>query len=409
MTGSSRLKTTELLAKRRILFITGQIKEPHGSALSAIDVLRSIPCSYQKYILTEHPIPRGSYLYGAIPLSFYPPAAKFRSNRVSRRIWQLFASIYLVTVLFWLKISKFDLVVVNGYGSSYLWPKVNKIISASTVTTVISRESPRHFDFGDSNHTLSNQIEFLRSFSSHIFVSSALRDEWISLASLDIRRAHYLPNCCDEQSFLTLNRNSIAESPIRRKYGISANIPIILNVGTIELRKGQQDLEYLARNLRNKRLDFRIACIGYEASEDGSMFRKRIQSSQLCRYFIFPGASDQMYSWYQAATMLAFTSRAEAMPRTVLEAMASALPIVSTNVDGIPELIEHLKDGYLYCPGDLQKLIMGTEWILNNPSKARNLGSNARDKYLRSFSQEKHALRMKIVIRMLIDQEIHVE
>ncbi|CAK6697007.1 hypothetical protein IFHNHDMJ_02140 [Synechococcus sp. CBW1107] len=376
--------------------------EPHGSALSAIDVLRSIPQAYQKYILTEYPIAKGNHLHGSVPLSFYPPALIFWPHPVAKRISGAFARLYSSIFFFWLRNFKFDLVIVNGYGTSSLWLKASKSIPASTASAVISRESPRHFDSGDCNHSLADQIQFLRSFDAHIFVSRILRDEWIALAALDVRRTHYLPNCCDEDKLLFIDRNCNSDSLIRSNYGIHADIPLILNVGTIELRKGQQDLECLAHHLRKRDLDFRIACVGYEATEQGSLFRQRIQSSLLYDFFIFPGATDQIYFWYQASTMLAFTSRAEAMPRTILEAMASDLPIVSTNVDGIPELIDHLKDGYLYCPGDTDELILGVEWIIDNPGKARNLGANARRKYLELFSQRLHALRMRKILNDVI-------
>jgi glycosyltransferase involved in cell wall biosynthesis len=99
--------------------------------------------------------------------------------------------------------------------------------------------------------------------------------------------------------------------------------------------------------------------------------------------------------------MLVFTSRAEAMPRTILEAMASALPIVSTNVDGIPELINHLDDGYLYTPGDTCQMIQGVVNMLENPSRASAFGSHARLKYISSFSKGHHAMRMLTILEAI--------
>jgi glycosyltransferase involved in cell wall biosynthesis len=90
------------------------------------------------------------------------------------------------------------------------------------------------------------------------------------------------------------------------------------------------------------------------------------------------------------------------MPRTILEAMASSLPIVSTNVDGIPELIEHKKDGYLYSPGDVQSLIDCVETLLTYPDIANKVSASARCKYVHNFSQKRHHERLDCILKEII-------
>lgn len=381
----------------KLLFIAEHIRQPHGSALSAIDVLRSTPSAYQKYILTEHRIPCGKYLHNAKRKSL-TPSLSFRPHRLARIASRAFARLYSIVFLWWLNKAEFDVIVVNGFGSQLLWQRVCHHLPSSAISVVISRESPRHFDSPDRGHTLAEQINFLNSFHSQIFVSENLRREWIDLARLNKAHTYYLPNCCEENRFLSISLDRQKSGSVREAYQIPDTIPLIINVGTIELRKGQQDLEPLAVYLEGIGQDFRIACVGFDATEQGSRFRKRIQVSSLSRYFIFPGATDQVFRWYEEATLLAFTSRAEAMPRTVLEAMASALPIVSSNVDGIPELIDHLIDGYLYHPGDIPDLIRGVEGILADPVMARRMGAHAREKYKNHFSQALHAQRLNTIL-----------
>lgn len=392
---------TRRLFKKKILFIAEHIKEPHGSALSAIDALRSVPSSYQKYILTEHRIANGRYLSNAIRLSYTYTCPNFKPHFIAKLASKLFALLYSKAFKLWLRYEKFDLVVVNGFGSHSLWGKTRQIINSSTPSCVISRESPRHFNSGDRNHSLIEQTAFMRTFDFHIFVSRALKAEWAEMLNLNKERLYYLPNCCEEEQLLSIDRNLSSVAKIRAKYDIHPDIPLILNVGTIELRKGQQDLVVLAQHLAQSGQDFRIACVGFDATEEGSLFRQRIVKSKLSKFFIFPGSTNQIQHWYQGATMLVFTSRAEAMPRTILEAMASALPIVSTNVDGIPELINHLDDGYLYTPGDTCQMIQGVVNMLENPSRASAFGSHARLKYISSFSKGHHAMRMLTILEAI--------
>ena len=273
-----RLRNTR---RRRVLFIAEHIKQPHGSALSAIDVLRSIPSSYKKYILTDHPIAEGTYLHKAVRRSWNPPLLSDKPYRLSQIASKVFARLYSPLIHWWLRNVEFDVVVVNGFGSHSLWQKVRHFIPSPTTSALISRESPRHFDSSDRAHTLAEQIEFLQSFKVHIFVSNRLKDEWIISAGLGQAQTYYLPNCCEENEFLSIARGKVGQGLIREEYEIPADIPLVLNVGSIELRKGQEDLEQLAWHLEKTGQDFRIACVGFAATEEGSRFLKRIQNSRL--------------------------------------------------------------------------------------------------------------------------------
>jgi len=166
--------------KPRILFVSESINQPHGSALSAIDVLRSIPADYQKYVLAGNPVPPGDYLHGALRCSYQLLRCSFRPRRLSMLVSAALQLIGTPIFRLWLARAGFDLVLVNGFGSYALWEKIRPIIPGGTITAVISRESPRHFVAGDRAHTLEDQKEFLQSFDAHIFVSDRLRKEWIA-------------------------------------------------------------------------------------------------------------------------------------------------------------------------------------------------------------------------------------
>jgi glycosyltransferase involved in cell wall biosynthesis len=62
--------------------------------------------------------------------------------------------------------------------------------------------------------------------------------------------------------------------------------------------------------------------------------------------------SGEMAELYRRATICLNTALADNMPNSVLEALASGLPVVSTNVGGVPYLVEHEKTAVLVEPGD---------------------------------------------------------
>ena len=70
----------------------------------------------------------------------------------------------------------------------------------------------------------------------------------------------------------------------------------------------------------------------------------------LGKYVEFLGNQEDVASIYQQAAILVLPSAYEGTPNVVLEAMATGLPIVATNVGGIPDLIKDSETGYLTKP-----------------------------------------------------------
>ena len=71
-------------------------------------------------------------------------------------------------------------------------------------------------------------------------------------------------------------------------------------------------------------------------------------------------------------------SSLEGMPLTVLEAMASGLPVVATPVGGTTELIEEGVNGHLFPVGDYLALANSINRVLDNPTEAANMGGRGR-------------------------------
>jgi phenylacetate-CoA ligase len=76
---------------------------------------------------------------------------------------------------------------------------------------------------------------------------------------------------------------------------------------------------------------------------------------------------------YGAADVFISTTNYDNQPRSVLEAMACGLPVVSTNVGGVPFLIKHGTNGLLVPPGDAQAMVAAVESLLADPGLARAL------------------------------------
>jgi len=93
----------------------------------------------------------------------------------------------------------------------------------------------------------------------------------------------------------------------------------------------------------------------------------------------------------KACDVFTLTSIAEGISNTILEAMASALPVVATRVGGNPELVEHGISGYLVSARDVAALTAAYESYLNDPKLKDEHGRSARARTERKFSLERMA------------------
>jgi glycosyltransferase involved in cell wall biosynthesis len=81
---------------------------------------------------------------------------------------------------------------------------------------------------------------------------------------------------------------------------------------------------------------------------------------------------------YQAADVFAFSTFYENLPFAILEAMSSGLPVVTTNVGGIPEMIEDGKNGFLVQPFNSQELGDRVLYFLEHPAASSEMALLAR-------------------------------
>jgi glycosyltransferase involved in cell wall biosynthesis len=89
--------------------------------------------------------------------------------------------------------------------------------------------------------------------------------------------------------------------------------------------------------------------------------------------------NDRIGGLYQQADLFLNPSTVDNMPISVLEALASGVPVVSTNVGGIPFLVEHQKTALLVSPRDPEAMARAVIDLLDDPAKAARLASVGRE------------------------------
>jgi glycosyltransferase involved in cell wall biosynthesis len=93
----------------------------------------------------------------------------------------------------------------------------------------------------------------------------------------------------------------------------------------------------------------------------------------------------RMPAYYQAADIYLHPSRADTAPLSVLEAMASGLPVVATAVGGIPEQVEDGRSGFLAAPGDAETMAARIGQLLADRRRSDSMGKKARARAVKDF------------------------
>lgn len=93
----------------------------------------------------------------------------------------------------------------------------------------------------------------------------------------------------------------------------------------------------------------------------------------------FAGLQSNVYPWLHNADVFILPSKFEGMPMTLIEAMGTGLPIIASDVGGIPDMLMDQKDALLIAPKE-ENILVALESIYSDEEKRKRLGRNAWDK-----------------------------
>ncbi len=165
----------------------------------------------------------------------------------------------------------------------------------------------------------------------------------------------------------------------------------ILAVGRLTAKKGFNVLLQACAVLRQKGVDFICRIIGDGEEKEALAALGNDLNLQDCVHFVGAVPTTEIKPFYERADIFALPcvidkdGNRDGIPNVIAEAMAMELPVVSTHISGIPELVQNGETGLLVEPHDVDALADALQSLMSQPAERTKMGKNGRKRVLSIF------------------------
>ena len=253
--------------------------------------------------------------------------------------------------------------------AQYGYPPGLAVLEASRRTGVPNLVSIQGGDGHWVGTCCRTHAEAMRAVLDHagavLIGSASFRDEVVGNLGTDPARFTIVPGATDTRRF----------TPADRPLGSLADPPVLLFHGRVDRRKGVLDLlEALPDGVR-----LVVSGIGPDLEEA----RARADGRTTFLGYVPPDEAPEVY---RSADVFVSPTYSEGFSNTLLEAMASGLPTVSTDSVGVVDCLRHEENGLLHAPGDVAGLTEELDRLLSDAALRTRLATTALEEVRRLYS-----------------------
>lgn len=158
---------------------------------------------------------------------------------------------------------------------------------------------------------------------------------------------------------------------------------VLLYVGRYEYSKGLFELYSALSMLKKRGRNFRLHLVGWPGKKDLILEElageaKRLGISDLITDFGYRGMGEELFETYKKADIFVIPTKFDSFPRTITEAMAHSLPVIATNVGGIPHRLTDGVNAILVEPGECDALADAINRVASDKKLRQELIMNGR-------------------------------
>ncbi|MFO7534605.1 MAG: glycosyltransferase family 4 protein [Kiritimatiellia bacterium] len=236
----------------------------------------------------------------------------------------------------------------------------------------------------------------LRRAQSFVAISTEIAEE-LYRGGVPRAKVSRIPNGVDDAVFKPVTAGEKARQ--RALLGIRPEDRLVVYTGRLVTYKGLPGLLRVWKRLAEDAPGARLALVGGGGNDMANCefeLRAWCQASNLGDRVIFTGDVPTVAPWLQAADLFVFPTQNEAFGISLIEAMACGLPVVSTDVGGVRDIVENNVNSLVFTAGDEAALEAALRRLLYEPQTAARLGRGAwktvRERYTRASVAEAYLL-----------------
>lgn len=224
----------------------------------------------------------------------------------------------------------------------------------------------------------------LRGFDVVIAVSKAVREQMVE-KGIKQEKINIINNGIDVEDTDFTTSFQIA----RNKLGLTQGDYVIGCVARLTAEKAHLDLIYAFAEVARQEASVKLVLIG--DGPERSTLASQCEKLNIVDKVIFVGNRADVRSLYVAFDTFALASMNEGLPMVLLEAMASALPVVVTRVGAIPSVIRDDENGLMVNPADRAGMASALLKLCRSSHCRKVLGIEARSTVIEKFTSNKMA------------------
>lgn len=240
-----------------------------------------------------------------------------------------------------------------------------------------------------------------RRVSACIAISDETREEAIDFG-IPPERIHLIPNGVNRSQFTPPSPKE--RSAARSALGLDHD-RVVLFVGRLSAEKNPLGLldAWMAVD-KDVRAGALLALVG--GGPQWEQVQARARAPTLVSSVHLAGQRNDVATWYRAADIYVISSNNEGLSNSMIEALASGLPVISTRVSGSSVLAEHPNAGLVVEVGNVKNLAGAMEALLSDESMRVRLARNARQRFELRFSLEMLSKKMILLYEgLLVEQQ----
>lgn len=292
----------------------------------------------------------------------------FALNNLSRssRLYILTSMLYIFFRSFILIFQqKVDIIHCHGFMSAIM----GCLLGALTGRPFIGTEQSLGWSSGSSK--LLRRMVYRRARLC-ISASRAVRDEFRKLGGVE--RIKIIPNGIDTKKFFPQTQCRLCQKPNLHRSDegdwVSRTPHTILAVGRLEKVKGHTYLIEAFARIKKEMSDAKLILVGDGSERDNLEILALELGIKDSVQFLGEVPHDDLPHYYHKARLFVMPSLSEGFGITVIEAMASGVPVVATSAGSLMELVKNEKTGLLVKPQDAESLARALRFMIDNPKEA---------------------------------------